>query len=641
MFVGTYASLNGVTEQTAKAFMRALGSGMVFDNGTIDQPGKPMSFALHGVWLAGPPPMSEWDALLLVGTNPVISMNGALGVNPARNLKKMRDRGMGLVVIDPRLTECARRADVHLQIRPATDALVLSCLVRLLLEQNLIDDQFVASETQGINSLRQAVDPFTPQFVAKHAGVAEADLRRVARILGSARRGAISVGTGGNMSGQSTLVEYLGRALTSLRGWWLRAGEERVNPGVLVEPFPAIAGTLGPSPYDDLGEVMRVRNLKQSVAGPPTAALAEEILTPGEGQVKALIVIGGNPVLAWPDQELTVKALKSLELLITIDPRMTETAEMSHWVFAPKMALECENNSAVNERWRIVGPGWGYEVPYAQVTPPVVAPPVGSELREDWEFIYQIARHMELQLEIQPHVIFDPSRAAAMATMVDMKQQPTTQDMWRMVLKGSPVPYDEVRESPDGRIFPRPKEIVQPKPADWHGRLELAAPLILSLLEKLATETGESPHENSFPFRLISRRLNDVINSCGHDNPAQLRKWPYNPAFIHPDDMAALHIDEGALVEIRSQRAAIFGIAHSAPELRPGCISMAHSWGRHPDKEQRPALDGANTGRLVANDRDFDPVTGLPLMSAIPVSVRVAAHAPSPSVRRAIAEIRP
>lgn len=623
MFIGTYASTHLVTEGFARAFMRALGSPMLFDNGTIDQPGKPMSFALHGVWLAGSPPIERWDALLLVGTNPLVSMNGGLGVNPARTLKQARARGMKLVVIDPRRTECAAQADIHLQIRPGEDAAVLAGIVRHLILSGALDDAFVAAETTGLDTLAGAVAPYTPDVVAARAGIDAAQLVAAADLIGACARGAVSIGTGGNMSGQSTIVEYLGKVLTSLRGWWLRAGEERPNPGVLIEPLPAIAGTAGPTPYEDLGAAMRVRGLRQSVAGMPTAALAEEMLTPGEGQVRALIVTGGNPLLAWPDQHRTRAALEQLDLLVCIDPTLSATARLADYVFAPTLALECETNSAVNERWRIVGPGWGYERPYAQSAPPVVDRPADSDLRDDWEFFYDLARHMGLALDIHSGAIFDPVRSAEMATPVDMANRPDTAAVWRMALNGSPVAYDDIRGSAAGALIERPVEIVRPRPADMTGRLDLAAPIVMAELATMAAG-GPAPIDGTFPFRLISRRLNDVINSCGHDNPAQLRKWPYNPAFLNPDDLAALGIESGGLVEIRSAAGTITGVAQAAPDVRPGCVSMSHSWGRSPGEIEQPERDGGNTGRLAANDRDFDRVTGMPRMSAIPVTLRAA-----------------
>jgi anaerobic selenocysteine-containing dehydrogenase len=619
LFAGTYCTIIPLFEAFAKSFMRAIDSPMIMDNVTIDQPGKSTAPGLHGSWLAGTPSMDQWQALLLVGANPIVSMNGGLGVNPARQLKALRSRGMKLVVVDPRRTESAAHADIHLQPRPGEDAAIMAGLIRQLIIDDQLDREFVDAETQGIASLAEAIMPFTPEMVAERAGIGPDALVEAARILGGARRGAVSMGTGANMSGNPTTVEYLGRVLTSLRGWWRRAGEELSNPGVFLEPLPAIAGTPGPIPVKDVGEKMRVRGLTASIAGIPVSALPDEMLTPGEGRLRALIVAGANPVMAWPDQVKTMEGLASLDLLVCIDPVMTATAEMADYVLAPKIGLECETNSAANEKWALGGPGWGYEIPYAQVEPPIVEPPAGSDLKEDWEFLFELAQAMDLQLELHAISTVDPQKAAALATRLDMAVKPSTAEAWAIALKGAPVPYEELRSSRGPHLIDRPATIVQSKPADWTGRLDLATPLVMEHLRALAQRAPG--RDERFPFRLISRRLNDVVNSCAHDNPDQLRKWPYNPAFMHPSDLAQLGIGTGSLIEIRSVRSQIIGVAEEAADVRPGCISMPHSWGRNPRLRQRPRIDGANTGRLVANDRNYDKLTGQPLMSAIPVSV--------------------
>lgn len=621
LFNGTYCTINRLFDALVKAFMQSVGSPLVIDNVTIDQSGRSTAPGLHGTWLAGAPPMEQWDALLLVGSNPIVSMNGGLGMNPARRLKRLRQRGMKLVVVDPRRSECAAQADIHIQAKPGEDAVIMAGLIRQILIDGHIDNDFVATETQGIDALRQAVMPFTPAMVAERAGIDQAQLLAAASILGKAHRGATSFGTGAHMSGNPTTVEYLGRVLTSLRGWWLRAGEHIANPGVFIEPLPAIAGTMGPVPVENVGVEMLARGIKASKAGIPVSSVPDEILTPGEGQIRALIVAGANPVLAWPDQAKTVEALANLDLLVCIEPFMGATAEMADYVLAPKLALECETNSSANEMWGVAGPGWGYDAPYGQVAPPVVEPPAGSDLREDWEFIFELAQAMKLPLKLPALSTLDPQKADALSTQLNMSVKPTATEIWAMAFKGAPVSYEEVRTRTEPGLFDRPPMTVQAKPADWTARLELAAPLVMKNLAHIASQ---APRANeAFPFRLISRRLNDVLNSCGHDNPRQLRKWPYNPAFMHPSDLERLGISTGDLIEVRSASGEIVGVVEEDTTVRPGCVSMPHSWGRHPDKPQRPRIDGGNTGRLVSIDQGLEPLTGQPLMTAIPVAVAV------------------
>ena len=360
-YSGTFGSVIPSGWAMGKALMEAIGSPMFFTSATIDQPGKFIAPAYHGRWLAGPLAIKDWDAMLLMGGNPVVSMGGALSVNPARRLKRCLDRGMKLVVVDPRRSECAKKATIHLQCKPREDSTILAGIIHIFLKEGLVDSDFVRAEADGLEELRAAVEPFTPEYVAERAGIRAQDLVAAARILGGAKGGSTYSGTGSNMAGHCGLVEYLGRVIHTLRGWWLRAGVEKYNPGVFIEMLPPIAGTSGPEPVH-VGVTLTTRGLGETPAGIPTAALADEILTPGKGQIRALIVVGGNPMVAFPDQIKTHAAMNSLDLLVCIDPRLAETARLAHYVLAPKLSLEVENNSAVTEIQGVIIPRHGLPV---------------------------------------------------------------------------------------------------------------------------------------------------------------------------------------------------------------------------------------------------------------------------------------
>ncbi|MBM4266480.1 MAG: molybdopterin dinucleotide-binding protein [Deltaproteobacteria bacterium] len=621
LYIGTFGYNNFTAQGFALAFMAAIGSPMVFTSVTIDQPGKGVALALHGPWLAGTPPMHEWDALLLVGSNPIVSMNGGLGMNPAKALKDAKARGMGLVVIDPRRTESAKHADVHLQGRPGEDPAILAGIARVLITEHLIDAEFIQAETSGFAALQAAVMPFTPEVVAARAGISAAALIDAARIYGTARRGAVSAGTGPNMSGHGNLVEYFVRVLTTLKGNWQRAGETKSNPGVLIAPGPAIAASPGPFPAFGYGERLRVRDLGESPSGLPTAALAEEILTPGEGRVRALLVLGGNPMAAWPDQLKTFAAMQALDLLVCFDPKLSGTGRLADFVIAPTLPFEVEGNTALNELLGNFGPGWGYEVAYAHYTPAIAPPPPGADVVEEWSVFHGLARALDLTLAVKPFALLDPAAATAAATLVRPGDQLTSSEAWDIILAGSPVPLAEVRRHRGGRVFDRPPVVVQSKPDGWSGRLDIGNPYVLAELDASGRPTAEP---EGFPFRVISRRLHDMHNSNWHDVTAQQRRWAYNPAFMHPEDLRALGIAGGEAIVLESARASIQVVAASAPDVRPGCISVSHGWGRNPDEPEDPFRDGGNTGRLSSTDRDYDPITGIPLMSAIPVRVRRA-----------------
>ncbi|MDE2466883.1 MAG: molybdopterin-dependent oxidoreductase, partial [Alphaproteobacteria bacterium] len=575
-YIGTHGYNNLPTQAFAYAFFEAIGSPMLFTSVTIDQPGKGIATALHGAWLAGTPRMESWEVLLLIGTNPLVSMNGGLGVNPARRLHDAKRRGMKLIVVDPRRTECAAQANIHLQGRPGEDGAILAGIAHVLIAEELVDTAFVANETTGFAALAEAVRPFTPRHVAERAGIDAEDLVEAARLLGQARSGAISAGTGANMSGHGNLAEYLVRALTSIRGFWMRPGETIPNPGVLINRFPPIAATPGPQPAFGFGEPMRVRGLANTVSGLPTAALADEILLPGEGQVKALFVFGGNPMLAWPDQLKTFAAMKELDLLVCFDPQMSETARLAHYVIAPKLPFECSSTTMLNEMLGNFGPGWGYSLPYAQYSPPLLDPPPDADVIEEWEGLYRIAQEIGTQLHIKDFSLLDPAEAKAKGTHLDMQARLNADDVWQMLTRNAPLPFAEIKaKATGGHVFERPTMTVAARPQGWQGRLDIGNPQMLAELSALAASGTE--RDKTRPYQVISRRLHDVLNSSWHDDPVLRRRVPVNAAFMNPDDMAHENLDDGDVVELESARAAIRAIVKAEAGVRRGCISMAHA----------------------------------------------------------------
>lgn len=629
LYLGTFGYNHLTNQSFAQAFMNSIGSHMWFTSVSIDQPGKGIAGAHHGAWLAGPYRIPEWDGLMIIGSNPLISQNGGLGVNPARNLHSAKKRGMELIVIDPRVTECAKKADLHLQIRPGEDVAVLAAIANILITEDLIDLDFIQTETDGLEALKQAVANYTPEMASKRAGVSAEDIVRAAHMLGSWQRGHISAGTGPNMSGFGNIVEYLALALTSLRGHWRREGEVRPNKGVFIKPAPPIAASSGPFPFTGAGNKLRTRNLSETLNGMPTAALAEEILTPGEGQIKALIVLGGNPVLAWPDQIRTVKAMKELDLLVCLDPRMSKTCDMADYVIAPKLHYEIHGTTALTEMVGNFGGGWGFERTYAQATPPIMPPPEGSDLCEEFEFFHTMAKRLNKTLNIASWALLnDPEARQANQVTIKPDQNVDVMDAWKAAFHMSPMPVEKAFADPaiqKGTIVEEDGDVIQAKPEGWPAKLIIGAERMMSELKRYEDENLKHTHEpTDFPFKLISRRLNAIHNSNWHEIPTLRAKMQHHPAYIHPEDLGLLGIEDGDVVEIESHVSSIKCVARSAPDVRQGCLAVPHSWGTSTDEEDDPLGAGGNTGRLTDNTEVFDKITGIPIMSAIPVRIRSA-----------------
>ncbi|TDI62051.1 MAG: molybdopterin dinucleotide-binding protein [Alphaproteobacteria bacterium] len=597
----------------AASFMSAIGSPMMFSSGSIDQPGKPVAIALHGRWDAGPQPFAEADTWMLVGANPVVSKWGGIPqYNPAKRLHDALQRGMKMVVIDPRVTECAEKAHVHVQCKPGEDPTILAGIINIIIHEDLYDADFVELETAGFGELKEIVTKFTPDYVARRADVPVEILLEAARTFAGGTKGMVTAGTGPNMAPRGTLMEYLVLVINTLCGRWMREGEAMPNPLALMPTWHGKAQPQPKPPAWGFGEKLRVRNLTNNAGGLTTAALADEILLEGEGQVKALFSVGGNPMAAWPDQLKTYEAMKALELNVALDIKMSATAKLCDYVVGTKLGLETPAVSQPNETIWGYGASTGFPEPYAMYQPTIVEPPKGSEVLEEWEVFYGLAQRMGLQLEFA-------------GVLLDMVNKPTTDDLFELMCAGSRIPLAEVKKYPHGHIFTDDSIRVLPRDEDCEEKLDIGNEFMIGDLQQVVAEpvTSDAAYsdELSFSHRLVSRRLNDVYNSSGRDIPALTKNHRYNPAFMNPGDMQAAGLSHGDVVRIQSDHASILGIVEEAPDVRTGVISMAHAFGDAPEYDNQLMYIGSNTGRLTNVEKDYDPRIGMPRMSAIPVNL--------------------
>lgn len=634
LYPGTYSGPHPASIPAGVGFMLGLGSRMVFTSAAIDQPGKHVANAIHGRWLGGSHVFDESDVWMLVGNNPLISMSGGIPPsNPSKRLRDAKKRGLKLIVIDPRKAEVARFADVYLQPRPGEDSAILAAMLHVILREERYDVAFCEAHVSGFTEMAEQVAEFTPEWASERAGVTTEEIELAARTFagnpatGDVRSGCGVAGTGPNMSPHGNLTEYLLLVLNTVCGRWRREGDLVANPGAFLPLAIPKAQAMPPRAGWGRGESLRSRDLGNSAAGLPTAALSDEILHEGEGGIRALICVGSNPVAAWPDQLKTVRAMESLDLLVTLDMKMSATSKFADYVIAPKLSLEVPGISVSSEAIEQTYVAHGYPEPYAQYTPAIVDPPPGADVIEEWEFFYGLSQRMGFSLTCYPiRAETGVLRENRSAFELDMTKRPSTDEVLDGLMNGSRIPLDEVRRHPHGKIFDDLEVRVGPADPDANARLDVGNEDMLAELASIRDAGLEDGQDSQFPFRLISRRLPNVYNSSGRDIAKLNGRRPYNPAFLHPDDLLSLGLSKGDVIEISSAHASILGVAEPAPEVRRGVISMAHCFGDIPETETKEALReiGSNTSRLVSNEDVFDPHTGIPRMSAIPVAVERA-----------------
>ena len=610
-YTGTGGYQNAPSDPVARAFHKAIGSISYYTSVTIDQPMKRTAAMRAGVWEAGPQNFSEIDVLLAVGYNPMVSsfapFGGLQGTNPFTTLRRRKEEGLKLIVVDPRRTELATQADIHLQIRAGEDPTLLASFLNIILSEGLHDLEFCEKWiTEGhLEKLGDSVRKFTPEYAAERCGVPSSDIVAAAKMFAEGPTGSAGTGTGPSMSPYPSLMEHLIICLNVVCGRWLKAGEISESRSLLQPDTPKRAQVLGP--FNPLsGPKSRFRGLRGYGGEMPCTTLAQEITEPGEGQSKALFSNGGNPVAAWPDQARSLEAMKALDLLVAIDHRMTQTAQFADYILPPRLSLERSDVPPFMDRW--------FRAPYACYTEAVIKNPEG-DLLNDWEVYWEIAERLGVEIVLPGGPIQSGAR-------------PTDDDVLDLIYANSLVPFDQIR-SKNGQILEDLRQTIEPADPDATGRFALALEDHLQELHEICLQQTSAERILGFDpslhtFRLISRRLKTHLNSLGGELSALNKKTPTNYSYMNPDDMEDLNIKDNDLVLIASPRASLTGVAKGASDIRRGVISMAHSWGSASSSDEKVRDIGSPTNRLIDVENGFDPITGQAIQSAIPVSVTLA-----------------
>ena len=562
-----------------------------------------------GFWTAGSHFFHDADVAMIIGNNPIVSHyappGGVPSVSPSDQIRRARKRGLKLIAIDPRETELARRADLHLQIKPGEDAALLAGMVRIILNENLHDIEFCEQFTSGLDELRESVQSFDLISVSARTDIPAETILEAARLFAAGPRGIAITGTGPEMGANPNITQHLVASLNAICGRFYRAGDTMPNPGVLAQEAPKYAQVYEtPVAWDrgarcrvhpEFGELTSLSGVREM----PTSQLADEILAPGEGQIKALFVIAGNPLMAWPDQQKAFAAMQELDLLVCIDPYMSATAEMADYVLAPKLTLEREDVTLLTDHW--------YEKPYSQYSKAVIES--NHDVIEEWEFYWGLAHRLGLDVSIRGQSISN-----------DVK--PTKFELLQAITTNSRVDIQFLRDNPGGHIFEDMKVVIQPTPEGATARLKLYPEGVAKEFSALV-ESDETNQDYS--HQLIGFRSKYVLNSFGHTLPALSAKaGTTNAANIHPDDLTTLGILDDSEVVIQSRYGEIPAIIKANDRIKPGVVAMHHCWGTTPGQQAPVREVGSNTNLLVSGDEDLQRYTGMTRSGGIAVNIRQA-----------------
>jgi anaerobic selenocysteine-containing dehydrogenase len=569
-----------------------------FSASSVDQiPHQLVAWQLFGHQLMIPiTDIDRTSYFLVFGANPMAS-NGSLMTVPdfPRRVRELKKRGGRMVVIDPRRTETAKVADEHHFVRPGTDAAVLLAMLHVLFADGLVRP---AEYVDDVERVRELVADFTPEYAESVSGLAADDIRRITHEYAAADGAAAYGRIGLSTQGFGTVCQWALNCLNILSGNLDREG------GLLFTE-PAVdfvkRGLVGRGHYDKYRS--RVRDLPEYGGELPVSAFAEEIETPGDGQVRAVLTIAGNPVLSTPDGKRLGEALDTLDFMAAVDIYLNETTRHADVILPPTTALE-------RDQYDIVFHGLAVRNT-ARFTPAPLRKPRGT--MHDWE-IYR-----ELVLRTQARLDHKPPLAARLRERLVLSLSPTF--LIGMLLRtGGRTTISDLRKHPEGVDLGPLRPTLPDRLMTKDKRIHLAPAIVTEELGRLKDAMAELAGADDLV--LIGRRHQQDCNSWMHNTERLTRGRARHQLLMHPDDLATRGLADGGLVSVSSRVGSVVVEVAASEEMMPGVVSLPHGYGHQVDGvrlSHAAKVPGVSINDLTDPER-LD-VSGNAALSGVPVTV--------------------
>jgi anaerobic selenocysteine-containing dehydrogenase len=624
-------------------FARALNTRNMFSASTLDQMPKQLACGMmFGHWLSVPlPDIERTDLLIILGGNPLAS-NGSMWTVPdfRGKAKALKSRGGRLIVIDPRRSETAEMADEHHSIRPGSDVFLLLGIAQCLFAEQRVRLGAIEGHANGLQALEDAVREYSPETVAPRCGIAADTIRALARELATTPRAALYARIGSCTQAYGTLASWLVDAINAITGHLDQEG------GMLFARSAAFASnTLGKG---GSGRGVSTGRRQARVSGAPEVygelpmgALAEEIETPGRGQIRALFTLASNPVLSAPNGARLSAALDTLDFMVSVDIYLNETTRHADVILPGRSPLE-------DGHFDVAFPQLACRNT-ARYSPPVF--PSSTEQMPEWEILLRltaIAQGRGANIDIhayedelfardveQQMASFGPVAVEAVKSALAGRRGP--ERLIDYALRGGPygdqfgrkpggLTLAKLEQTPEGvdlgALQPRIPEVLRTP----SGQVELAPPLFVADLARVAKALREPAPQ----LVIIGRRAVRSNNSWMHNLPTLAKgQGKYESRctlLIHPDDAAQNQLSDGQMARITSDFGEIVAQLEVSDEMMPGVLSLPHGWGHDlPGVQQRVAAQrpGANLNALL-DENARDPLSGTSVLAGVEVRLSAA-----------------
>ena len=626
MYVGTAAGFSVLHPIFAQGFMTGLGSKSMYASATQDCANKfAVANEVYGFPFTQPfPDVERTQHLIIVGANPVVSKWSFLQVpNPSKHLGAIRSRGGRVVVVDPRRTETAKLASEHLFIRPGTDVFFYLAFLHEVLRRGAVATERVRAHMRGLEDVAALASRWSPERCAEATGIAPDDLRRLVSDHLAADGAALYCSTGVNMGGHGSLAFWIQEVINAVTGNLDRRGGTLVGHGIIDFPrFGKANGVLTRADRSRVGDFISVNDAF------PGGVLADEILTEGPGQVRALFVTGGNPLLTMANSGRLKEALSRLELLVVLDILPTETAHLAHYV------LPCTSPYQRADLPFIFPLMLGLQArPYLQATRPVEARRGGQ--RDEASIYLDLCRASGVDLfgSRAAQVALTASahfhQAARGLPWPTLPEEAALSVLLRVTGQGG---FRALARQPHGALRPDHAggDFLGARVCTDDGRVHLAPARLMEAAAGLGAlflrETAPGPR----PLRLITKRRVKTHNSWTHNLPAFVAGagGDTNHLYMHPEDAARRGIGDGDLVDVTSEVATVRVPARLLEDLMPGTVALPHGWGHQgaPGLSVASRTRGVNVNLLAGDGPDrLERLSGMARLTALEVEVTPAA----------------
>jgi anaerobic selenocysteine-containing dehydrogenase len=627
--------------------LRSMGTRNIFSASSVDQ----MPMHVAGGFMFGSaqhipvPDLDHTDYLLMLGANPYMS-NGSLCTAPdyPGRIQAIRARGGKVVVVDPRRSKTAENSDEWVSIRPGTDGLFMAALANVMFAEGIAKvEPRITSHMNGLDEFRTAVQPFTPERVTAATGVPADTIVRIAREMCAAPTCAVYGRIGVNTVEFGSTNAWLVNALSIITGNFdKRGGDMFTTPAA---GGASTRGTAGKGKGFQTGRGhSRVSNKPEVLGEYPVAVFAEEILTPGENQIRAAITVAGNPVLSTPHSEQLDRALADLEFMVSIDIYLNETTRHADVILPPPSALEKDHYDVGLYVYAVRN--------IANYSEPVLQKDADSP--EEWEILVKMGAILQgLGTDVDPALMDDQNIFAtvtsAVATsssnisgrdadeilaMLNKDGRRGTARMLDFMLQTGPygaafganptgLSLDVLLANPHGvdlgALEPRiPEGLRTPT-----GMIELSPPSLIADLVRLEASIDKADNSQML---LVGRRDLKSNNSWMHNIKVLTKGSLSCTAHVHPDDAARLGLSDGATVRITSRVGSVDAPVEVTDSVRQGVVSLPHGWGHGVAGTQMgvAAEKAGVNSNILTDDQVMDPLSGNAALNAIPVTLQPA-----------------